>query len=242
MLSEDMKQILAKLEAIDKKVTDTNTKLTNLQTTVDELVKDSGNLKNEIIDLKTKNYLLQKSVNQLEQYSRKNNVIINGIPVTENEKVRSIVMNLAEKMEITLHELHIAAAHRLPASRNRVPAIVVRFNDSDIKSTLIRESKKQKLNARALGFRENTNIYISDHLSKNSADILKKAKLLREEGKILATWTYNGNVFIRRSETDQARKIAMLEELDSFIEVIHNVGHQESTVATRSKKKHVSKK
>lgn len=27
----------------------------------------------------------------------------------------------------------------------------------------------------------------------------------------MAVWTYNGNVFIRKSETDEAQKIEMLE-------------------------------
>lgn len=86
MSLEELKQIISKLNSIEKNVAETNSTLTELQGKADILIKDNNELKTEVNDLKVKNYQFQKSVNQLEQYSRKKNVIISRVLVTEDEE------------------------------------------------------------------------------------------------------------------------------------------------------------
>lgn len=125
--------------------------------------------------------------------------------------------------------------HRLPSRDNGTPAVIVKFNDNEIKSNVIKASKRAKLTAASLEFDSNDNIYISDHLIGTTAKLLKIAKNLRNEGKILATWTYNGQVFIRKTEESQTVKIAEESQLEDYKEVIHR--HDSSTNTRKLRKR-----
>lgn len=72
-----------------------------------------------------------------------------------------------------------------------------------------------------MGHDEYLSIYIGDHLTREATDILKKAKLFRNKGNILSTWTFNGNVYVRKTEEDRAVKITNFEQLDRYVEIIH---------------------
>ena len=42
-------------------------------------------------------------------------------------------------------------------------------------------------------------MYVNDHLTKRSAEIAKKARMMRKNGKILRTWTTNCKIFIKEN-------------------------------------------
>ena len=105
---------------------------------------------------------------------------------------------------------------------------------------MIKAGKRAKLTAASLNFNSNENIFIGDHLIGAAVKALKTAKNLRNEGKILAVWTFNGQVFIRKTEESQAIKIMEESQLAAFKEIIH--GHRQSNstnIVTRSAKKKI---
>lgn len=110
-------------------------------------------------------------------------------------------MALAKKLNINLKEFNICGAFRLQSNRrsNETQSITVKLNNTKSKSKLIREVGHQKLTSKKLGYDENVNIYIDNHRLRETTGILKKAKLLSNEGNILSTWTFNGNVFVRKN-------------------------------------------
>ena len=59
-----------------------------------------------------------------------------------------------------------------------------------------------------------TNVYLNEHLTKKNGDIAQEARMLRKQKKITATWTRNGNVWIREQEESQAMMIRDLKELE----------------------------
>lgn len=244
MSKADMDKIMAKLNTIEQKVTDTNTNLSTLQNKVDNLSTQLSNLKKEKDDLSSKvdkltekNKQLMDAVNNLEQYSRKNNVIINGIPWSENEDIKEIIHNLADKLQVDLNPYNICAAHRLQSRENKTPAIIVRFNDNETKSEMIRAAKRIKPTAKKLNFHSNDRIFIGDHLAKHSSNLIKIAKTLRAEGKVMSAWTFNGQVYVRKSESDEAQRITDEEQLSNFVEVIHDTESNKAPRKTRKTKK-----
>ena len=98
-----------------------------------ELKSNDERLESAMKELKEENRQLANAVNSLEQYSRKNNVIINGIPYTQDEDIRKVVKNLIHKLGVDINLYNICAAHRLPTRDNKTPAVIVQFNDNEIK-------------------------------------------------------------------------------------------------------------
>lgn len=61
-----------------------------------------------------------------------------------------------------------------------------------------------------------TNVYLNEHFTKKNGDIAREARMLRKQKKITATWTQNGNVWVREQEGLQAKMIRDVKELDKF--------------------------
>ncbi len=74
------------------------------------------------------NRQMKEKLDELEQYSGKSNLIINGISFKKDENLREIVKNVAEKLKVTVNEYYIAVAHHLLA-RKGIPPIIAKFNN-----------------------------------------------------------------------------------------------------------------
>ena len=53
-------------------------------------------------------------MDKLEQYDRRQNLEFQGVPQTEKEDVTQIILDLSEKLEVSLKKDDISIAHRLP--------------------------------------------------------------------------------------------------------------------------------
>ena len=89
----------------------------------------------------------EKELEQLAQYGRLENLEIHGVPMTENENTKQIVMKVAEELKVRLTENDISTSHRLFSSTqlqrsqnqnsenqsNAPLPIIVRFSNRDKK-------------------------------------------------------------------------------------------------------------
>lgn len=178
-------------------VIDTKTRVDGLFASVEEVKAENPNLKSKVEHLTNENAALKTSVKNLEQYSRKNDVIINGIPKVENEEVTEIVYKVADALGVQLNEYDICNAHRLYAPEDKTPAIIVKLNSTIKKTNLIVKSKQIKLHGKALGLTPAFPIYINEHLTKETLSLLNKAIDLKKRGLIVSAWTKDGKVFCR---------------------------------------------
>ncbi len=81
---------------------------------------------------------------------------------------------------IVLNCDNIEACHPLPKRKpSDIPAIIMRFVSRKHKIALV----KQGRNLRGM------NVFINEHLTKHNADIARKARYLKKQGKIQSTWT-----------------------------------------------------
>lgn len=68
------------------------------------------------------------AINELEQYSRKNNVVISGMPEHESESPTGLVIELGRILDVDIRLNDIDAAHRFGRTNNgRSRPILVRF-------------------------------------------------------------------------------------------------------------------
>ena len=106
---------------------------------------------NSVCDLQKNNNELKCRLDEIEQYSRCNNLEILGVPQTHAEDVDEIVMKVAEKLGDCVEKKDIEAAHRVPTtSQNHPRPIVVRFCSRRTKERMFAKSKKTRLTAKDL--------------------------------------------------------------------------------------------
>lgn len=82
----------------------------------------------KVKEIEVRQYRMDKRIGDLEQYSRKLNVIIYGIPSLREENLAEIVFTLANKLEVWLKEYHICALDRLLGKKLPYPIILKLIN------------------------------------------------------------------------------------------------------------------
>ena len=107
-------------------------------------------------ELKEKNgYIsqLETRIDDLEQYSRRNCLVISGIPETENESTDDIILDLVNKqLNTSLEAREIDRSHRVPGGPPRINAdkprnIIVKFTSYNARKGVF-EKKSNLKNAR----------------------------------------------------------------------------------------------
>lgn len=184
----------------------------------ESIVSDVSVLKEENISLKGEVNLLRSQVVDLQQYSRINNVIITGIPVTPNEDMLSILGNVAEVLHVPFKKTDVSAAHRLAIRKGetRPPSIVVQFVSRASKAEWIRAKKvKKTLSSTELrGSLPKYEIFINEHLTHHTMASLERARALTKTGQLLYAWVRDCKVFVRKEPTGPAIRILNLNELE----------------------------
>lgn len=214
-MDQKIDEIIRELRELKAIVTETNAKIDPLKEKIEELESICTQTTHEVQKVQEISWNTAKRMDILEQYSRRENVIINGIPKKDNENVREIVKKVAEKLKVPLYDYSIISAHRLPSKQNTYP-IVAKLLDRDVKTALVKASKKEKINSGLLNYETVQPIYCDDHLTYGTRSILNTAKKLRENNIIKFVWIRNCNVYIRENENSKAIIIRSLEQLEDW--------------------------
>ena len=189
------------------KIYDTVASLTKQVSKLQKRLKKSDR---KIEELKTENEKLKQVLNlntleidNLQQYSRRENIRIHGIPEPKDKKDdgEKVVVELAEKLGITLDSYDIQRAHRLGRMRSpraKPRPIIARFvkykhrNDILFSKSKLKECNDEKFK----------NAFITEDLTPLRSKLLNYVKN-DCEGKFVLCHTYNGRIRMKKSALKQ---------------------------------------
>ncbi len=221
------------LEEIRKSLnfmSDELSKVAKQQTMLLDLMDEVKQLKNLVKEKDKKIEGLERRIDELEQYTRMEDLIISGLETKhrtyastvardrggegalpeELQTLEKQVIKFFESQNMIIQSDNIVACHTLPRRNSGAkPAIVVRFVNRKHKAELLRQAKKLK----------GTGVYLNEHLTKKNADIARCARILRKQNNIQATWTRNCRVMIRLNGTPEEAKVYAIrefKELDQY--------------------------
>lgn len=195
--------------------------LTGLMAEIKELKKQNLEKDEKIADL-------EKRLNDCEQYSRINDLIVSGLKTkpptyaraaasheepTESDiaSIEDQVISFLDKKGIRIDEEDIEACHPLSRRINKdCPAIIIRFVNRKKKIQTLKQGKKLK----------GSNVYLNEHLTKKNGEIARQARILKKQEKIQGTWTSNCKIYIKLNGTspEEAKTLIIrdVSELDRF--------------------------
>ncbi len=200
-------------EAIEKKLDSSIQRIDNIEITLDETTS-----KIDKIDQK---------MEELEQYSRKNNVRIIGLPeltptnsksnANDTENIPAKVVKLIkEAMNIDICLYDIGNAHRLGRTETRhdrdTPRprdIIVQFTSNIIKQQVMRNRKYLR--------DTHKHTYINDDLTQANALLFKDARNEVRNQRLHAAWTRDGHIFAKIHENSKPTKIRNARGLSELI-------------------------
>ena len=140
-------------------------------------------MKRKIETINKKNENLENLLEAQEQYSRRNCLLIHGLPAEINENTDNTVIKFLEiNLGINVTEKDLDRSHRL--SRPNSP-IIVKLISHNLKTLIF--SCKKKLKGK--------NFFLTESLTPKRMSCIKKLNTLREAGKIKSFWSNDGKIF-----------------------------------------------
>ncbi|XP_050355676.1 uncharacterized protein LOC126776871 [Nymphalis io] len=193
-LSESVTFWSTKINTIESSINSVVDRMNDL----DKEVTKIENYETELVELKLKLRELSENTNRNEQWVRRSNIQINGIPQNKGENLVHIIKTLAEKSGYPINfntdvDFVTRVAVRNDSSENKSRPIILkmqaRYKKDDFLSSL---RKLKNLKACDIGFSGRNNpIYINDHLSTYNKALLNEARRKCKEKSYLFCWVRN---------------------------------------------------
>jgi galactitol-specific phosphotransferase system IIB component len=155
---------------------------------------------------------LETRIDNFEQYTRKEDIIITGLKIKKtyadktkernaeeidtkrvNEtEVQTLAFLNSENIEMNVKEEEIAACHTLgPVLPDGTQKVIVRFVNRKSKVKVLLRAKDVR------GVLREKKVFINEHLTKKNGAIAKRARELRKGGKIANTFVRDCKIFVK---------------------------------------------
>lgn len=181
MMSTQYDKILKQMRQHDTEIKDLKKRMTNMENREKEV-----NVQQ-----------MTQDINALEWQTRKMNLEIQGIPVSERENLNNKINQVAEKLGVpVLTDSEIVAMHRLPARTDKIPDIIVHFAKQSTRDQWLKKRKNLD--------RTGKDGYILENLTMQNRALLWTAKEWAKQHDYRYSWHRNGKIFVRRKEGDAA--------------------------------------
>ena len=192
--------------------------IADLTETVDkqkELIKEqkaeNQKLKDEI---ESANVEMESKLNGLEQYSRKNNIRISGIPETGTESAEATTEKIIRKLndsipELNLQKDHVDVAHRVGGKKkDRHRQIIVKLNSRMKRDEILKNRRNFK----------GTNTFISEDLAKTNQLVLTCIRKKMPD-EVDQSWSKGGHLYYKlKSDSDTVLEV-QYKDFQSWIDL-----------------------
>ena len=172
---------------------------------------------NQIKTLEQSNTKIAKTLNDLDQYGRRQNIRLNNVPLGEDDNCEEVVLgilNRALPSDEALTSTEISRCHPLgKANRNNNRQVIIKF-----------VSYKAKAKVYAARFNL-SNVYMSEDFTPSNQKIIDKLVAYKKAKRIKSFWTIDGKIFAKVHETQPKTRIHNFENIESMIATAVNEGY-----------------
>ena len=164
-----------------------------------------------------------KKVDALEQYGRRLNLEIAGVPVKDGENTNDIVVKVAKLANVEITKDQISTSHRLAAKpkRNAIDQaaqsthpIIINFISTDIRRRLYANCQNlRNANLKHFSTDSTNHFYINENLTRYRKKLFWNVKAKAKSHQFKYYWTSNGNIFVKKSEESQPLLIKSNKDL-----------------------------
>lgn len=218
--SNQMQELTKTVEFLSDNVDRANKSLEKIQADYKEIKAQNRTLLEANAELRMAVGDLEGKVRLLEQYSRRTNLEISGIPVTRNEDTMGILRDIGKAVGIELQESQVMAVHRIPSfKKGRTPSLVAQFQTKAQRDTWITNFKKNKRNLSARDVNNafpDSRVFINEHLSPDNKTFLAQLKDRCKQYNIKYVWFKDGKFYLRKAEGEECHKVNKVDDVDKF--------------------------
>jgi hypothetical protein len=168
-----------------------------------------------IKELENKVSILERKLEDSDQYSRRNCLKITNIAEQANEDTDAIILDMAKAMDVDIKPQDISRSHRLP-TRNKKKKnrdIVIRF------VTYNKRKKYYDAKNKLKDINRYKNVYINEHLTQQRTELFWMCRNYVRDKKLIGTWTRDGRIAIKQAVGGEevVKWITHVDELNKII-------------------------
>ena len=198
---EGMNKFQNKLNEIEKTV--------ELNQIVLEVIKEEHS--NEIDDLKVSMNKVERDITVTNQYNRRENLIIDGIPDNVPQwKLERTCLEIVHKLgfrDVGVYE--VVGCHRLRKKEKDITApTIIRFTNRKIAEFC----KKNKWKLNKFNF-NNWNLSMREDLCESNDKIFTECEKLKDRELLSKVFTYNGFVKVSKDRADRPKKLSHMDDV-----------------------------
>ncbi|CAL9695549.1 unnamed protein product [Knipowitschia caucasica] len=168
------------------------------------------NMTDSMNELKDKYNDIEDSLDEQEQYSRRNCLVLFGVPENDHENVNKVVMNvLKNNLNIAVQPGDVDRIHRLgPKSTTRVKprGIIIKFAHYNLRDKVYRTKKQLK--------GVTPKMHILESLTAKRAKLLDDLRKSYKD-KLAASWTQDGRLYLL-TNANQRHVLNKLSDLNKL--------------------------
>ena len=174
---------------------------------------------------------LEDELDNEQQYSRRDQIIIDNIRETVDENTDDIVREQCGKLNvnITINDMH--RSHRLGPQRDsssKPRPIIAHLTNYRLKAAVMNAGKKDWFNrrqkqkdSRQRGDRnaklDNPTVHVRGHLTWRRQQLMRTLLQKKREGQVISVWTIDGVIFTRKDPNSRPARIVTEQHLRSFL-------------------------
>ena len=179
-------------------------------------------------------YQAEKHLDEVEQYGRRENLEIHGIPMIRNENTNHITKTVAKCLNVELDDSHISTSHRLFHNSNnfsgtshssnqqnrkniripsKPPPIIVRFTNRDKRNDLFRRKMLQTNSELDAIFGSASKITFKENLTVNRKMLYDAAVDAKRDLNYKFLWTTQGRIRLRQDSESPVITVSSLFDL-----------------------------
>ena len=177
-------------------------------------------------------YRIDCSLDETQQYLRRDCLEITGVPITSHDNPKLLVKEIGTLIGAEIDDSHIAAAHRLPDSKNVKNRLIVKFLQRDKREEvykkrkhLVGKSVHQLPSIRAeIGesVSRDNKIYINESLTSYRKRLFGRIKDYKRKNNVKYLWTSNGKIMLKVNEASATEAFTTHEEFEDYLDQISN--------------------
>ena len=233
------KDIMKMLEPFERTLNWKTDEYNELKARVEKLEQANQALKNENNALKSQlGSMIDKikansaTLEEQEQYMRRDCIELKGIPARPDESTNDIVLNVANLLEVDLTEDDISISHRLPPNKSWTdsngvlhpaapPTIIAKLVKRDVKEKLYRARYKLKnkttKDLEGLQSANGNKIYMAESLTQTRRKLFKSALKVKKDLKYNYISTTNGKIYMKENKDSRPIFISSKADLEKLI-------------------------
>lgn len=216
IINSKLLSVNSQLEIISNNSKEIIDRIVNLELENAKLWDENRLLSDDNEKLRKRMYNIEFEVEAQAQYSRRNNVVIRGVPLEKEEKPVDLAKKIGSVCGLNLNNSDVDACHRLPSKDKSAPPFIMKFVSRLKKDEFLKSWKSKKPKQSAFGGDENKKVFAEEHLTAFTADLLKETRKLYNHG-YKYIWTKDCSIFIRRNEKSPVAKVNNFSQLDSIL-------------------------